>query len=291
MHASGMALGLRRRLATVFLLFSTSSSTIAPALRAAFVPLAPCEAARRLTAATSAPFSLPPIRRHISPSRSTVLAPFIPRDTRSGELCHTALLLSGAGDVGEDTPPASTEVPGTDGAIAGESDTEGGKKKRKRNKKPYFDPWTPPPGPEVLAYPLVLTSPRVDAARNRPTLLPPPPTAPSPRPPAEPVTCGLQEFPPYEPTDFFRFELVHQSARSRARVGRIHTPHGVIDTPGFVPVATVAAQKAVDHTVLDAMADQQLMFCNTYHLLLQPGPEVPRRPRPRRAGRAAPRRA
>jgi len=35
-----------------------------------------------------------------------------------------------------------------------------------------------------------------------------------------------------EPRDFFRFELIHQSTKSAARVGRIHTPHGVIDTPG-----------------------------------------------------------
>jgi queuine tRNA-ribosyltransferase len=38
--------------------------------------------------------------------------------------------------------------------------------------------------------------------------------------------------------------------------------------------ATMAAQKSVDHRTLDALADQQLMFCNTYHLLLQPGPDV-----------------
>ena len=36
----------------------------------------------------------------------------------------------------------------------------------------------------------------------------------------------------------FRFELIHQSSKSRARVGRIHTPHGIIDTPGFVAVGT-----------------------------------------------------
>jgi len=47
----------------------------------------------------------------------------------------------------------------------------------------------------------------------------------------------------YEARDYFRFELVHQSTKSMARVGRIHTPHGVIDTPGFVAVATNAALK------------------------------------------------
>ena len=95
-------------------------------------------------------------------------------------------------------------------------------------------------------------------------------------PPPDPFTPppGPETFPPYATKDFFRYELIHQSTRSNARVGRIHTPHGVIDTPGFVPVATAAALKAVDVREMDEAAGQQLMFCNTYHLLLQPGPEV-----------------
>ena len=95
-------------------------------------------------------------------------------------------------------------------------------------------------------------------------------------PPADPFAPppGPESFPPYAPRDFFRYELIHQSSRSNARVGRIHTPHGVVDTPGFVPVATAAALKAVDVREMDEAAGQQLMFCNTYHLLLQPGPDV-----------------
>eukprot|EP00466_Bigelowiella_natans_P003429 jgi/Bigna1/133900/aug1.23_g8608 len=77
----------------------------------------------------------------------------------------------------------------------------------------------------------------------------------------------------YEEKDFFRFELVYQSKTSRARVGRIHTPHGVIDTPGFVPVATNGTLKAVDHQAANE-ANCQLMFCNSYHLMIQPGPDV-----------------
>ena len=82
-------------------------------------------------------------------------------------------------------------------------------------------------------------------------------------------------FPPwaFEPRDFFRYELIYQSKISNARVGRIHTPHGIIDTPGFVAVATNGALKGVDFRDADA-AGQQLVFCNSYHLLLQPGPEV-----------------
>lgn len=82
-------------------------------------------------------------------------------------------------------------------------------------------------------------------------------------------------FPAYEPADWFKFELVHESQKpgSRARVGRVHTPHGVIDTPGFVPVGTNAALKGMTNEQA-AAAGVQLMFCNTYHLLVHPGPDV-----------------
>lgn len=89
-----------------------------------------------------------------------------------------------------------------------------------------------------------------------PYALPPPPSS----------------FPAYESRDFFRFEIIHESSRSRARVGRIHTPHGVVDTPSFVAVGTNAALKAVDHRIVEKYV--QLMFCNTYHLILHPGPDV-----------------
>ena len=53
-------------------------------------------------------------------------------------------------------------------------------------------------------------------------------------------------------------------------MGVIHTPHGEIPTPNFVAVATNAALKAVDHRSVPL----DLIFCNTYHLLLHPGPDV-----------------
>ena len=68
----------------------------------------------------------------------------------------------------------------------------------------------------------------------------------------------------------FKFEILHQSTRSNARVGRIHTPHGIIETPHFVPVATNASLKCVSSEQL-AQLDVDLIFCNTYHLMLQPG--------------------
>lgn len=74
----------------------------------------------------------------------------------------------------------------------------------------------------------------------------------------------------------FRFEVIHRSSKSRARVGRIHTPHGVIDTPNFVAVGTNGTLKGLDNRMVDSIG-LQLMFCNTYHLVLQPGCEVVRK--------------
>lgn len=71
----------------------------------------------------------------------------------------------------------------------------------------------------------------------------------------------------------FQFEVLYQSKLSRARVGRIITPHGVIDTPNFVAVGTNGSLKTLhnhDHQELDV----QLMFCNTYHLMVQPGTKL-----------------
>ncbi|MEX0939907.1 MAG: tRNA guanosine(34) transglycosylase Tgt [Candidatus Babeliales bacterium] len=71
----------------------------------------------------------------------------------------------------------------------------------------------------------------------------------------------------------FKFEVIHQSKKSRARAGKIHTPHGIIDTPNFVAVGTNATLKALDSKTIEDIG-LQLMFCNTYHLLLQPGTDV-----------------
>jgi queuine tRNA-ribosyltransferase len=71
----------------------------------------------------------------------------------------------------------------------------------------------------------------------------------------------------------FKFEIIYTSSRSAARVGRITTPHGIIDTPQFVPVATNAALKAVD-TIFGNNLNLQLLFCNTYHLMIYPGEDT-----------------
>ena len=71
----------------------------------------------------------------------------------------------------------------------------------------------------------------------------------------------------------FRFEVIYRSTKSRARVGRIHTPHGVIDTPGFVPVGTNGCLKGLT-AEQTAELNIQLLFCNTYHLMVKPGADI-----------------
>ena len=70
-----------------------------------------------------------------------------------------------------------------------------------------------------------------------------------------------------------KFEITHQSTLSKARTGILHTPHGSFETPGFVPVGTNATIKTLTPDQMEAL-NIPLMFCNTYHLLLHPGPEV-----------------
>jgi queuine tRNA-ribosyltransferase len=70
-----------------------------------------------------------------------------------------------------------------------------------------------------------------------------------------------------------RFEKIHTSSKSRARVGKIYTEHGIINTPNFVAVGTNGTLKAMDSSIATQLG-LELMFCNTYHLLVHPGAEV-----------------
>lgn len=71
----------------------------------------------------------------------------------------------------------------------------------------------------------------------------------------------------------FEFELIKKSSETNARLGRLHTPHGVIDTPIFMPVGTQATVKAMSPLELDQIG-AQIILSNTYHLYLRPGHEL-----------------
>jgi queuine tRNA-ribosyltransferase len=70
----------------------------------------------------------------------------------------------------------------------------------------------------------------------------------------------------------FSFEILH-SDPTGARLGRLTTPHGVIDTPCFMPVGTAATVKGIAQDVLESL-DVQILLANTYHLFLRPGHEL-----------------
>ena len=71
----------------------------------------------------------------------------------------------------------------------------------------------------------------------------------------------------------FQFKVLHTDANTGARAAEIKTPHGVIPTPAFIPVATHGAIKALPPSFLEE-SDFSLILSNTYHLHLSPGSEL-----------------
>jgi queuine tRNA-ribosyltransferase len=69
------------------------------------------------------------------------------------------------------------------------------------------------------------------------------------------------------------FELLTQDARTAARAGRLHTAHGIVETPIFMPVGTQATVKCMTpHELRELKA--QIILSNTYHLVIRPGTEL-----------------
>lgn len=69
------------------------------------------------------------------------------------------------------------------------------------------------------------------------------------------------------------YELIAVCPHTGARRGRLHTPHGVIETPFFMPVGTQGSVKTVSSEDLEAIGFQQVLS-NTYHLSLRPGADL-----------------
>ncbi len=68
-----------------------------------------------------------------------------------------------------------------------------------------------------------------------------------------------------------RWEKIGQSGP--ARRGRLHTAHGTVETPAFMPVGTRASVRALDSGDLEALG-AQIVLANTYHLMLRPGADL-----------------
>lgn len=70
-----------------------------------------------------------------------------------------------------------------------------------------------------------------------------------------------------------RYELIKVCKQTGARLGKLHTPHGVIDTPIFMPVGTQATVKAMTPEELKEI-EAQIILSNTYHLYIRPGHDI-----------------
>ncbi len=71
----------------------------------------------------------------------------------------------------------------------------------------------------------------------------------------------------------FKFELIKECKETGARVGKLHTPHGVIHTPVFMPVGTKATVKSMTPEEVDDLG-ADIILSNTYHLYMRPGHEL-----------------
>ncbi|MCL1790735.1 MAG: tRNA guanosine(34) transglycosylase Tgt [Peptococcaceae bacterium] len=73
----------------------------------------------------------------------------------------------------------------------------------------------------------------------------------------------------------FHWELIRKDPASGARAGVLHTPHGCVETPVFMPVGTQATVKGLSPEELEGLG-AQIILSNTYHLYLRPGSAVVR---------------
>ncbi len=72
------------------------------------------------------------------------------------------------------------------------------------------------------------------------------------------------------------FQVTARDPETAARAGELHTPHGTVHTPAFMPVGTAGSVKGIAAWELERLAPE-MVLANTYHLMLRPGPERLRR--------------
>lgn len=71
----------------------------------------------------------------------------------------------------------------------------------------------------------------------------------------------------------FKFEILHQDKKTKARLGKIKTDHGEIETPAFVAVGTAASVKSLTPEEI-SQTGTQMFFVNTFHLHFRPGEKI-----------------
>ena len=72
------------------------------------------------------------------------------------------------------------------------------------------------------------------------------------------------------------YTLIHQDPSTSARVGKLHTAQGDVNTPIFMPVGTRGTVKACTPQILSEQIQAEIILANTYHLYLRPGHEIVR---------------
>lgn len=70
-----------------------------------------------------------------------------------------------------------------------------------------------------------------------------------------------------------KFEIVKKDVTSKARTGKLHTPHGIVNTPVFMPVGTQGTVKTLSSEDLVSI-NSEIILSNTYHLYLRPGMDI-----------------
>ncbi len=100
---------------------------------------------------------------------------------------------------------------------------------------------------------------------------------------SEPAGCGILSCSGVGFTDSrenrfecrgLRFEIKAKCAETGARAGLLHTAHGIVETPVFMPVGTQATVKGIAPRELENDLRAQILLANTYHLFLRPGHEI-----------------
>ena len=71
----------------------------------------------------------------------------------------------------------------------------------------------------------------------------------------------------------YKFEITAKSKKTKARAGKVYTPHGIINTPAFMPIGTLGTVKAMTMRDVSEIG-AEVILGNTYHLYLRPGPEL-----------------
>ena len=71
-----------------------------------------------------------------------------------------------------------------------------------------------------------------------------------------------------------KFDILHTDPQSNARSGKVHTDHGIIETPIFMPVGTIGSVKGIHQRELKNDIDAEIILGNTYHLYLRPTTDI-----------------